>query len=62
MKSLFIPNYTSQNIPKEFVDSVKSNDKKFIVNMLNSNIINNSKTYYILENGAPTSYIRKIIK
>lgn len=61
MKSLFIPNYTSQNIPKEFIESVKNNDKRFIVNIQNGNIINNSKTYYILENGAPISHIRKII-
>ncbi len=62
MESIFIPNTDKDTISKTILNSLKYEKKKTLDNLRIYNWVNNSKTAFLLENGAPISMVKKVIK
>ncbi|MBP3821661.1 hypothetical protein J6G99_08480 [bacterium] len=61
MKSFFIPNIKVNDLSREVINNIKISDTTILRDINNYNIINSSKTSYLLEHGNPTSYVKKVI-
>lgn len=62
MCNIFIANSLLKDISQELIKSIQNNDKQTIESVYLSNAYNNSKTSYILKNGKPISFVKKVVR
>ncbi|MBQ2284332.1 MAG: hypothetical protein II244_01555 [Clostridia bacterium] len=60
--NVFIANKEIKDISPTVIESIKNGEEWILNNIAMSNAYINSKTSYILKNGTPISYIRRLVR
>ena len=62
MCNVFIANSSLKDISQELIKSIQNNDRQIIEKVYLNNAYNSSTTSYVLKNGMPVSFVKKVIR